>query len=120
MGVKVKVSGVSGVLASLKSQSLKGRVKMEGVVGYSAGHALYVHEDLETYHENGQAKFLEEPARLLSSEMLAIVKRSVENKNGLEEGIERACNLLLETSLPLVPVDTGELRDSGYVEIRDR
>jgi hypothetical protein len=89
-------------------------------VVYTAEYAVYVHEDLTANHPNGgQAKYLEEPARRLQREMMDIVRRSVEAKNGLEEGLERAGNFLLDNSRPLVPVDTGELRDSGKVTVTE-
>ena len=117
MGVKVETSGVESVIASIRGLSLKGRKVVTGKVVYDAPHAVYVHENLEVYHPNGQAKYLEQPARQLQSEMADTITRSVKAKNGLEEGVRRACNLLLEASQELVPVDTGELRDSGKVVI---
>lgn len=30
--------------------------------GFGAAYAVYVHEDLEAYHDNGQAKYLEQAA----------------------------------------------------------
>jgi hypothetical protein len=32
-------------------------------IGYSADHAIFVHEDLQAYHAQGQAKFVEAPVR---------------------------------------------------------
>ena len=119
MAVKLKVSGVEGVIASLQGHSLKGKKVMTGTVVYDAPHSVYVHEDLEAFHPNGQAKYLEQPARELHSEMVETINRSVRAKNGLEEGVQRALGLLFDASQELVPVDTGELRDSGFIEIRD-
>lgn len=119
MGVKIQVRGVTKVLSSLEKRHLNGKVKLEGVVGYSAPHALSVHEDLEAYHDDGQAKFLEQPARELRPQLTGTVTNSVKKRRNLEEGIREACELLLSMSQKLVPVDTGELRDSGFVEIRE-
>jgi hypothetical protein len=106
------------VLAKLRGMSLKGKKTMTVSVVYTAEYAVYVHEDLTANHPNGgQAKYLEEPARRLQREMMDVVKRSVEAKNGLEEGLQRAGDLLLVASRDLVPVDTGNLRDSGKVEV---
>lgn len=108
------------VTAKLREMSLKGRKTMTVSVVYTAPYAVYVHEDLEANHTNGgQAKYLEQPARQLQHEMVSIVRRSIENKNGLEEGLLRSGEFLLRESQPLVPVDTGELRDSGTVTIVD-
>lgn len=108
------------VTAKLREMSLKGRKTLTVKVVYEAEYAVFVHEDLEANHPNGgQAKYLEEPARRLQHDMVSIVRRSIENKNGLEEGLQRAGELLLRESQSLVPVDTGNLRDSGIVEIVD-
>lgn len=117
MKVKLEATGVDRVIASLKARSLKGKVTVTGKVIYDAGHAVVVHEDLEMYHDDGQAKYLEQPAREMQKEMAQIIHTSLVNKNGLEEGVERALNALLTASQELVPVDTGELRDSGHVVI---
>jgi hypothetical protein len=88
-------------------------------VGYSAPYAIYVHEDLTANHpRGGQAKYLEQPMRTMRRELSEIVARSVRAKNGLEEGLQRAGETLLAASRSLVPVDTGFLRDSGYVEVK--
>jgi hypothetical protein len=106
------------VTAKLKGLSLKGRKVMTVRVVYEAPYARIQHEDMTLNHPNGgQAKYLEQPARQLAPEMAAIVRRSVEAKNGLEEGLQRAGELLLNASRELVPVDTGALRDSGRVEV---
>lgn len=106
------------ILAKLKGMSLKGMKTMTVSVTYTAPYARYQHENMELNHPNGgQAKYLEQPARELQHEMAAIVRRSVEAKNGLEEGLQRAGELLLRESKPLVPVDSGDLVNSGEVTI---
>lgn len=115
--VKMEVEGVDRVIASLRGQSLKGKKVMTGSVIYDAPYAVYVHEDLEAYHPHGQAKYLEQPAREHATDMTQIVRRSVVNKNGLEEGVQRALDYLLGLSQPLVPVDTGYLKSTGKTEI---
>lgn len=119
MKVKLESKDAEKVLASFKAKSLKGRVQVTGNVVYDAPHAVYVHEDLEAYHEEGQAKYLEQPAREMQQELMDTVTRSIKAKNGLEEGVERALKKLLAASQELVPVDTGELRDSGHVEMEE-
>lgn len=106
------------ITAKLRGLSLKGRKVMTVRVVYEAPYARIQHEDMTFNHPNGgQAKYLEQPARQLAPEMASIVRRSVEAKNGLEEGLQRAGELLLRESRELCPVDTGALRDSGRVEI---
>lgn len=96
-------------------------------VGYSAPYALKVHEDLEMFHSNGQAKFLEQPAREYRKVMASIVRQHVIARGGsrdLEAAILRgflaAGQFLKAESQELVPVDTGFLRDSAFVWIEDR
>lgn len=92
-------------------------------VVYAAPHAVYVHEDMTANHPNGgQAKFLEQPARQMVRELAAVVDREAEigvirgrAADGLDAGLRAAAEQLLAASLPLVPVDTGELKASGKV-----
>ena len=111
---------VDKMIASLQAKSLKGRKVMSVRVGYSAPYAVYVHEDMTANHPNGgQAKYLSTPAasKRVQKQMADAVKRSIKAKNGLEEGLVRAGRILLAASRPLVPVDTGELRDSGFIRV---
>jgi hypothetical protein len=103
--------------AQLIGQSAKGKKTVEVIVGYSAPYALYVHEDMTARHPNGQAKFLEQPMLQNMQVMADIITRSVKAKNGLTEGIKKAAEFLLQTSQPLVPVDTGALKASGFVQV---
>ena len=43
-------------------------------VGYTAAYAVFVHEDLEAKHTNGEAKFLENAIKAKKAEMLAAIK----------------------------------------------
>jgi hypothetical protein len=106
------------VIAKLKAFSPKGKRSVTVTVGYSAPHAIYVHENLQMRHPNGgQAKFLEQPARQYGAELAELVATAIRNKEGIVRAVLRAGNRLLRYSQPLVPVDTGELRDSGAVNI---
>ena len=42
-------------------------------VGYTAGYALFVHENLNARHTVGQAKFLEQPARQKNTQIKNII-----------------------------------------------
>jgi hypothetical protein len=42
-------------------------------VGYSAAYAIYVHENLEARHTNGEAKFLQRPLREHEDKIIKIV-----------------------------------------------
>jgi hypothetical protein len=113
-----EVHGEGKVLASLRAKSLKGVRKSTVRVIYDTPYALYVHEDLTANHPNGgQAKFLEEPFRIHRRTMVEMVSQSLLRKKALDEALEKAGKFLLGQSLPLVPVDTGALRDSGHVVV---
>lgn len=43
---------------------------VEITLGYSQNYALYVHENMEAHHENGQAKYLEIPLLMKCNELL--------------------------------------------------
>jgi len=87
-------------------------------VGYSAPHAIYVHEDLEAQHPNGgQAKFLEQPAREMRGTLGATIVSELESRRSMNDALQTAGEMLKEASQVLCPVDTGVLRDSAYVEI---
>ena len=112
-----KIYNVKQTIASLRKQSLKGRTSLKLQVGYSAHYSVHVHENLAAYHPNGQAKFLETPARVLRGEIEKIIQARLRRKKSLEEALLAAGNFLLAASQQIVPVDTGFLRASGFVRI---
>jgi hypothetical protein len=91
--------------------------RSQAVVGYAAPYALRVHEDLEAHHPNGQAKFLEQPARQYRREMADAVRADLAAGKTLSQAQRSACRVLLRESRKLVPVDTGLLKRSGYVDV---
>jgi hypothetical protein len=50
-------------------------------VSFSTNYAIYVHEDLEAYHEVGEAKFLERAATEQKPNIIAMVKQEVSSVN---------------------------------------
>jgi len=44
-------------------------------VGFTAAYAIYVHENLEAHHDNGEAKFLERSLNENRREILALIAR---------------------------------------------
>ena len=46
-------------------------------VGYTASYAIYVHENLNSFHAIGQAKFLEEPIRTKQRQARKLFSRKV-------------------------------------------
>lgn len=111
-------------IARLESLSLKGKTVSrwnvvyggKSVRGVFVDYAVYVHEDLSVYHPNGQAKFMEDPARRLAPKFARNVAKALLQKKKLDDVVyDSARELLRETKL-LVPVDTGRLRESGRIE----
>lgn len=66
---------------------------------------------------NGQAKYLEQPARELASTLGKIVRQAVKAGNTLLEGLLMAGRYLQKESQKLVPVDTTNLKQSAFTEV---
>lgn len=112
-----KVEGVDRVLNMFTERSLKGKVVQTLSCGYDTPYALYVHENLAVHHENGQAKYLEQPAREKNAEMVEAVVKTLQQKQSLTLGLERARDILQKASQAVVPVDTGRLYQSWHARI---
>jgi hypothetical protein len=117
VATSIKVTGAGKVIASLKARTAGLRKKVSVSGGYSAPYAARVHEDLTVHHPNGQAKYLETPLRQYKPEFSRIVAYNVANKESLETACVRAWWFLMNESQKLVPVATGNLRDSAYVRV---
>lgn len=65
----------------------------------------------------GQAKFLEAPARYLKSELAAIVVRWMKRKASMCMALYQAGLRLQAESQTLVPVDTGNLKSRAFTRI---
>lgn len=119
MAFTYKLSGFDKVARDLRWRSKrKGRRRSTFKIGYTAPYAIHVHENLQAHHNVGQAKFLEEPMRRLQSELVRIVADTLRQPDGtMEQALINAGNFLLAASQPLVPVDTGYLKSSGFVEL---
>lgn len=87
------------------------------VVGYSAPYAMVIHEDLERRHPNGSAKYLEQPAREMGKDIGRTIGEAVKAGTPLPDAMLQGGQMLLTASQQLVPVQTGFLRDSGYVRV---
>lgn len=116
-GVTLSITGQDKVKAKLKAFTLTGRSYLSLKVGYTAPYALYVHEDLQAFHPNGQAKYLEQAMRELLGPMRDVIKKKLKHKRSLEDALKPAAQMLFARSQELVPVDTGFLKESGYWEI---
>jgi hypothetical protein len=139
-----KVEGINEVLRlflrKLRRVSEDGG-KPSVIVGYTAEYALHVHENLEAahgaaynvkyaaYYKRGkragqlkiqrgpeqQAKFLERPAREMKRELAGMVRETVAKGSTLTQGLLLAGGALLHASQQIVPVDTGYLKNSGFM-----
>lgn len=117
MKINVKMEGGDKVIAALRAKAARAQADAGSVarVGYSAPHALFVHENLEAYHANGQAKFLETPMRTGRQELFGVIAEAVRRGGTLRAAKLASAARLLSLSQPLVPVQTGELKNSGFV-----
>jgi hypothetical protein len=67
-----------------KPKNIGGRISVElGYGGAAEAYAIYVHEDLEAMHENGEAKFLESVLNESGPHFAARVGRDVAEELGI-------------------------------------
>ncbi len=114
---KVEINA-DDVVASLEGVSIRGRKVQVVHVGFSAPYAVYVHENLQARHANGEAKFLENAAKKVGGKMRVAVQTALNQKKALASGLDKAGNILLDEARRRVPVLTGFLRDSGFVVVQ--
>ena len=122
MAKVVQIIGTERLIAKLraKAAAVKKDVEASAVTGYTASYGIYVHENLEAKHKPGkQAKFLEAPARRLSSDgtFTRVIKDAVLAGQTVAQGILKAALYLQRESMKLVPVDTGALRASAFTKL---
>ena len=116
---KVESGGVIARLNGL-AQRARANSKFAFMVGYTAPYAVYVHENLTARHPVGQAKFLEQPAREHADEIAAIIMRALRAGLSPRSALGLGAIRLLQLSKPLVPVDTGFLKASGYAKVETK
>lgn len=98
-----------------KGDKVKRRAKTEYHVLFKAAYAVFVHERTDLHHDNGQAKFLEEPLRTEAATMTRLMNSVLKSNGDLDTAVAVAAQYLLSVAKSLVPVKTGFLRDSGEV-----
>ncbi len=111
-----RVFNLEKILTELRKRRREGEQKSEIRIGYTAEYAVPVHERTDLHHEHGQAKFLEQPIRTEEKKMADIIRAKLQARKSLQEAQLEAGKHLLSVSLTLVPVDTGELKASGFVK----
>lgn len=92
--------------------------RSEVTVGFSAEYAVYVHEMLHLFHPVGQAKFLEDAMKTEAPALREIIRSALRSGKTLGEAQLLAGQHLLARAKELCPVDTGHLRDSGFVRTK--
>jgi hypothetical protein len=111
--------GAAAVVAQLQSR-MRQAVKdfaATAAVGYSAPYALFVHEDMEKKHAEGQAKFLTQPAKAHARELGLMVRMDLQAGKPLGQALLRMARQLMDYSVKLVPVATGALKASAFVRL---
>ena len=87
------------------------------VLGYRAPYALIVHERLDLYHKPPtKAKFLEEPVRRMQGQIGETIVKAILSGEPLEQAMLRVGKEVMAESQKIVPVDTGLLKATGFVE----
>lgn len=115
----VKIDRVGNLVRqfrNLQKEAAKGDDTV--TVGYVQNYAVYVHENLESYHRVGQAKYLEQPARTMRGELVRIVKSVYLKTKSLSKALLLAGLRLQRESQKLVPVDTSALKASAFTALK--
>lgn len=114
-----KVTGLDAALAEFNNRIRKaaGDKDVQVRVGYNAPYALVVHEDMEAHHDNGQAKFLEQPARQNGKIYGQLVSDALKQGKTMRQALMSAATALKLDSQALCPVDTGALKQSAFIRV---
>ncbi len=116
MAVVQNIKGLTTKLQALAAKAQKDQASV--VVGYTANYAIFVHENLEAYHEPPtQAKYLEQPARELKPELASIIAELIKKRKTMAQALLVAGLRLQRESQLLVPVDTGNLRAGAFTRL---
>lgn len=95
------------------------------IVGYTANYAVHVHENAKAEARRRlrakgageqQWKFLEQPLREFTKELIGIVATVVKRGGTLLMGLKAAGTRLQAESQRIVPVDTGNLKGSAFTK----
>lgn len=93
---------------------MKDGKKTEVHVGYTQAYAVPVHENTQAFHNVGQAKYLEQPAREHQKDVLNDVEQAYKRGASLGDSMVVGGLRLQRESQKLVPVDTGALKNSAF------
>jgi hypothetical protein len=116
---KIKITGDTALYAKLRNLAKKyGKNVPTVTVGYKASYALWVHENLDALHQNGEAKFLERPFMEYRKFMQHRVAELLGKGIKLAKALFMVGLFLQRKSQELVPVNTGNLKNSAYTEVK--
>lgn len=87
------------------------------VVGYDAYYAIYVHENLQAYHANGEAKFLVRALAAKKGEGLKRVAEQLKKGRSIGQALYAFGEMVRIESQKRVPVKTGALRASAKTQL---
>ena len=113
------VIGGDRVVAKLKEMAAK-VLTQKGIsvtVGFTASYAIFVHERTDLNHNVGQAKFLEQPAREMRTQLTALIVSLVKRGVSIGEAMLVAGQALQAAAQKLSPVDTGNLKASAFTRL---
>lgn len=116
MAIILNLQKLTAILRAKAAKALKDNAASVSV-GYTQSYAIFVHENLAATHPVGQAKFLEQPARLLSRELGAMVVKGLKAKWTMATSLTVAGMRLQRESQKLCPVDTGALKASAFTRL---
>jgi hypothetical protein len=114
------VTGVDKVVAALRDREQNarrgvGRTVLVTYGGPTAPYAMIVHERRDVHHPVGQAGYLLDPSRQYAPDIARTVREAMQKGRTLLEALFEGGQFLLNVSLPLVPIEFGNLRASGQV-----
>jgi len=128
----IKINGKEQLNRNLQKLQGKHKTDVNVIVGYTQSYAVYVHEAVgmvlkgqprtgkkssgKYWDPQGraQAKFLEEPFRKISKDLVGIVGIAIKGGATFLQGMLLAGLRLQRESQLLVPVDTGLLKASAF------
>lgn len=115
----IKLEGTrkfSSIVTKLKKKSRETK-NARVVVGFSQRYALFVHENIpaNATYRVGQSKFLESTSRLFAEVLAQDITNGVKQGKPLLEVLLETGQVLLNATLDITPMDTGALRESGFV-----
>lgn len=116
--MSIQFAGEGKIYMNLKALSLKGIGSAKTEIGFDTPYAARIHEDLQMNHPNGgEAKYLEKAYRRNLAYAKQYIKQYLMNTKDLKAAIVAGSYIILREAQRIVPVDTGRLRDSGYVKV---